>query len=370
MLLTDTLHYQRITGTFVAQGGEEYLTLGNFRAPQLVTTQPLYPVPPVSPGSRESLSIYAIDDVSVEAVPPAGLTLTAGPDQFLCTSSGAGVPLTASGGFSSYRWNTGATTPTLLVRQPGRYIVTANFGCGTVSDTVEVSLYDPARHRLLGLPPVELCVNEPRLLTARAGFQDYQWTDGVNGPSRTVTAAGLYRLTARTADGCLVRDSVWVRRLAAPVPPRLPADTIVCADERLVLRVPPAAQGITYQWPDGSPETEYSIRQPGTYRLLIRTRCDTTVATVRVRKVECAPLEIPNVFTPNADGKNDVFRIVAPSSRVMRLSIYDRWGRQVFQTEAYTNDWRAEQQAAGVYYYYLRDETYGRVYRGWVEIIR
>jgi gliding motility-associated-like protein len=82
-------------------------------------------------------------------------------------------------------------------------------------------------------------------------------------------------------------------------------------------------------------------------------------------------LFIPNVFTPNGDGSNDLFYIrnlpVAPS--VNQLIISNRWGKEVFVSEDYRNNWDAEGVADGIYFYRLRLED-GDPLTGWVEILR
>lgn len=65
------------------------------------------------------------------------------------------------------------------------------------------------------------------------------------------------------------------------------------------------------------------------------------------------PVQIPDVFTPNTiDGANDVFEIanLLPQSQ---LTIYNRWGRKVFESDDYKNDWNGGQCSAGVYFFIL-----------------
>ena len=93
---------------------------------------------------------------------------------------------------------------------------------------------------------------------------------------------------------------------------------------------------------------------------------------MRVRVQDCAPLlTIPNIVTPNGDQRNDRFRVTAPSSRTLHLQVFSRWGQLVFESTDYHDQWPASPQVApGLYYYLLRDDTYGRRYRGWVEVVR
>ena len=79
------------------------------------------------------------------------------------------------------------------------------------------------------------------------------------------------------------------------------------------------------------------------------------------------PVIIPNIFTPNGDGSNDFFEIRnLPAST--SLSITNRWGKEVFSSSDYQNNWTAENISDGIYYYRVVAE--GEVLTGWVEILR
>ncbi|SEW53852.1 T9SS type B sorting domain-containing protein [Chitinophaga arvensicola] len=82
---------------------------------------------------------------------------------------------------------------------------------------------------------------------------------------------------------------------------------------------------------------------------------------------------IPNIITPNGDGKNDYFFIPGldkfPGSS---LFIYNRWGNSVYQSKDYSNKWDGNGLNEGTYYYILKLNTPQgtRDYKGWVEILR
>ena len=176
-LLTDTLNYTYLSNTFVAQGGEQFFTLGNFQ-PNASTT-----VRPLRPSTYPLWAVYAIDDVVIETVPPAGLALKLGPDQWLGSCAGTGpATLTAPPGFQDYRWSTGQTTASISVSQPGRYVATTNFGCGTLKDSLEVRRYDPRMSPPLLVSPPALCPGQSLTLSAVPGFSAYQWAGGPTRP--------------------------------------------------------------------------------------------------------------------------------------------------------------------------------------------
>ncbi len=78
-------------------------------------------------------------------------------------------------------------------------------------------------------------------------------------------------------------------------------------------------------------------------------------------------LYVPNVFTPNGDGSNDNFEIRNLPANA-KLVVTNRWGKQVFTSNNYQNDWNGDGAIDGVYYYQLRVD--GEQYTGWVEVMR
>ncbi len=75
---------------------------------------------------------------------------------------------------------------------------------------------------------------------------------------------------------------------------------------------------------------------------------------------------IPNLVTPNGDGKNDYFSITGLPSNA-GLKIYNRWGQNIFNTSNYDNLW--VDSSDGIYYYEL-DLPDGNTHKGWVNVMR
>jgi len=89
---------------------------------------------------------------------------------------------------------------------------------------------------------------------------------------------------------------------------------------------------------------------------------------------EITGLKIPNVFTPNGDGKNETFFI----DRLDRysdnqLTIINRWGSTVFEKSGYLNDWTANGLVDGTYFYVLKVKTataQWQEFKGYVTVMR
>jgi gliding motility-associated-like protein/uncharacterized repeat protein (TIGR01451 family) len=91
-------------------------------------------------------------------------------------------------------------------------------------------------------------------------------------------------------------------------------------------------------------------------------------------KKEISGLRIPNVFTPNGDGKNDTFYIEhLESFESNEVTIINRWGSTVYQSGHYQNDWTAPGLADGTYFYVVKVKngtSAGQDYKGYVTVIR
>jgi gliding motility-associated-like protein len=96
---------------------------------------------------------------------------------------------------------------------------------------------------------------------------------------------------------------------------------------------------------------------------------DTTQIILEV--IDCS-LTIPNVFTPNSDGKNDVFNLEYKGLKDYYLRIFNRWGKQVYESGDKTRFWdgtiNGTEAATGVYFYILLIEE--KSYSGSVSLFR
>jgi len=84
-------------------------------------------------------------------------------------------------------------------------------------------------------------------------------------------------------------------------------------------------------------------------------------------------LVIPNLMTPNHDGKNETYVIrdinnydILPGAK---LEVYNRWGERVYKNSSYDNSWDAAGMSDGVYYYTLKTGCAREEYKGWLHII-
>lgn len=102
------------------------------------------------------------------------------------------------------------------------------------------------------------------------------------------------------------------------------------------------------------------IEHTGAIRLSVTTQygCTSTDSTM-ITAQPCCEVYFPNAFTPNGDGKNDVFRPVSKGNQVIKtFRVTNRWGQVMFETVNPRIGWDGRFNGAlqdlGTYYYFIR----------------
>ena len=331
----------------------------------------------------------AVGSIRVDVGVPPAVAVAAPPPRL----AGSPAALTATGGLpgSTYRWRPAGTlsdtTGVTVTASPlvtTTYTVTATSPGGCVSQArVTVTIVPELRPIDLG-PEQVICAGATAVLTAGGGRPGdrYRWSPAT-GLSDTTgvtvraapTVPTTYTVTVSTPRGGFGRASVRV--VPALAPTATAAATLADLPGRLVAFRAEVAGGtppLTYRWDfgDGSPAaTEAAPRhaypQPGPYaaRLTLGygSRCTIAVPVA----VAVPAFAQPNIITPNNDGLNDTFRPLLTLAPV-RLRVFSRWGRLVFEQENYRGEW-GPGTAPGLYYYRLSTAA-GPVGQGWVEVVR
>ena len=133
--------------------------------------------------------------------------LSLGPDQTICDGLTTVLDPGANADFEII-WQDGSTDSTYTAWLPGTYWVTSSNECGTVTDSITISLEEL---NLVDLgDDINFCVGDNILLDAGTTGDYYLWQDGSNNPTLVVTEAGNYWVDVSTQAGCYESDSISI----------------------------------------------------------------------------------------------------------------------------------------------------------------
>ncbi|HXP50871.1 MAG TPA: gliding motility-associated C-terminal domain-containing protein, partial [Bacteroidia bacterium] len=124
--------------------------------------------------------------------------------------------------------------------------------------------------------------------------------------------------------------------------------------------------------------TYYQYNVPGSYFVTLVVNNGFCSDTARDTVLVTEGIYVPNVFTPNNDGVNDVFHVTAGGLKTYNIEIFNRWGEKVFEANSPNIDWAGSSMAGvdesdGTYYYMITATDYkGKSYNrnGYVQLIR
>lgn len=186
-----------------------------------------------------------------------------------------------------------------------------------------------------------LCRNATQSPTLTPGiFESYIWQDNSTGASLTVDNPGKYWVQVSNEYNCSATDTLYVMAVVNTPSGFLKETDSVCKYRSLELV---STQPFTsYLWSTGAVQKNIQVKDPGLYRLTVTdiNGCAGVDSIVVFEKQCMAGVFIPTAFTPNKDGKNDIFKpVVFGKMARFRLEIYNRWGQLIFQSSDPEKGW-------------------------------
>ncbi len=123
-------------------------------------------------------------------------------------------------------------------------------------------------------------------------------------------------------------------------------------------------------WSDGTAGNTTTVPgdEDGTYTITASDECNKTVS-VDVFVDSGCEIVIPNVFSPNHDGENDVFFISGILGTNNTVKIFNRWGQIVYEASNYRNNWDGRDVSDGTYYYEVVVQGEPEPYTGHLTIL-
>lgn len=295
------------------------------------------------------------------------------------------------GGGGTIVWDDNSTDPNREITAPGIYYLTANFSCGeniqnTIVDSVLViydgyaldttfsicagdttffrgipyytsGVFNEVGHVVDGCDSLfEITVDV--ILSQQDTLIELCEGDSVFALDEYFFEPGTYAVSY-TRNNCVTDYTVTVRYIVDQeigiVGPSLP----ICAGQDTTLLVVGVPSGRQVNWNTGATTRSITINSEGTYWVSYQAECELLTDTIQIfEDPECdLRLFIPNAFTPNGDGRNDLFVIKGNNIQSYELYVISRWGQVVFQSNSIHVHWdgtfNGKPAPSGVYTYKL-----------------
>ena len=250
----------------------------------------------------------------------------------------------------------GANGTEYIVSAPGDYsfTFTSPEGCIATSEITEV-VFAEELEISIDATTTSICAGDEAILTVTGAAGDITWSTGEDSQEIVVTAEGIYSVEVINDQGCAGTASIEVSVIALP---QVDAGNDTISDCSTGVMLSGAGTG-TLTWSPAEtlsdPNDPFALANPSstTTYTLTATIGGCSATDEVIVEVDCASIFIPNVITPNSDGKNDFFQVIHRGLKTFELNIFNRWGNLIYSSTNPDDVWDG-----GVDGFYVSDGTY------------
>lgn len=278
------------------------------------------------------------------------------------------IVITASSTSTNYSWLPLASSAnTLQVTSPAIYTVSSSNSCGSAIQTITVT--SASTPSLTANPSATLvCPGNTVNITVSGGTGGYNWT-GVSSTSSVVTvSSGVYIVSNTNSCGT---GSQTITINTSTVSAGFSGNPLSGTVPLSVDFTNTAVGATSYTWnygnntsSTGATPVSQTYTATGTYTITQTVAnsngCLNSQSIIVVVQNEDGVFVIPNVFTPNNDSINDVFKINGTNISDFNCVIFDRWGLQMYEWSDIKSGWNGKVEGQSVpdgTYFYIINAT-------------
>jgi gliding motility-associated-like protein len=288
---------------------------------------------------------------------------------------GLSTYIKAYGAFD-YTWSNGSKEDSIEIGAPGgTFWLLGRSSTGCVSDTIYETVTEDPDWDFVNRADTIICGDETAVLAA-SGAESYLWNNGTTNDSLEVSSPGTYSVSGANTRGC--RKSLIFNVSGYPLPA---AEFSVSPDaidskHNTINGIIPSQSDVQYYWNmgDGSYETgsdilhAYNVSNSILDYMITLTATDIRGCTdTSSRFIDVIPF-VPNVFSPNEDGINDVFM------HGFELEIVDRNGFQLYRgNSGWDGRYNGEPVDPDTYFYIISyTDSKAKIHyrKGYVTLVR
>ncbi|GAB3765630.1 PKD domain-containing protein [Spirosoma pomorum] len=292
---------------------------------------------------------FQSDTIRVQIRPAPSLDL--GPDTLFCYRSSVNIRVPQQV-WTEFQWSNGGTTRQISVTSAGQYSVVGRFTLNGAtcenSDTIQVRELPKITLNARLTNPLTCTLADGSIDVTPTPARSYTYAWSQNGtPLSSLTnvqtnlAPGTYTVNVTDVVYECKVDSSFT--LVPPNPPtfNLTPQASLCVGDNGQTQLVASGANLSYRWPSLNATTgTITVNQIGRYEVIVTDPrgCTATGASLVVDL--CEPrLNIPDAFTPNNDGQNDVLAVFASYVTDYQLRIYNRWGEIIFESTNPEQKW-------------------------------
>lgn len=219
----------------------------------------------------------------------------------------------------------------------------------------ECDFIDSAGIGFATIPEIEIigldtaCEGETVVLDVQnnsgATIETTNWSTGATSQSIGVSETGTYAVEVVSDSSCVAEDEKFVYIIPSIPDLSLP-DTLLCKDSEYAVDLSSYEDDAQIIWNDGAMDPQRNFTESGNYSVQISNQCDLIDASFTLEfsafNADDRPFHIPNVFSPNGDGINDIFKVEKAREMEIRdfdMKVFDRWGNMVFESRDHEFGW-------------------------------
>lgn len=244
-------------------------------------------------------------------------------------------------GFGHLTWSTGETQQQIQPTVTGSYVATRTNFCGSTSASQFIEVI-PNPTLTLSDDFVEICPNETAIVEAFSNVSPILWSTGNTGAQFSTNNTGTY--TAQVSNAC---GTVTEQLVVSPDQIQTEIQAVDMG-ERAYQFSALSSSNWMYQWYFNQDSVsdlqnfDYLFENSKTVLVLLQAENEggcIAYDSVYIEIESSGNVFIPNVFTPNGDGLNDLLMVLGDEPRIFDASVFNRWGEEVAHWTDFYGGW-------------------------------
>ncbi|MDI1235668.1 MAG: gliding motility-associated C-terminal domain-containing protein [bacterium] len=210
----------------------------------------------------------------------------------------------------------------------------------SICDTISINVFEKPKSNLPKF--LQFCEKTDNNICLQFNVPNtsFNWQDGSLKVCRNITNGGVYRIDMQNGV-CITHDTLNANEIPIPKFEIIQNDT-PCLDGNnfIVLRIVPDTFP-SYKWLfDGSISSQYTTADTLSQRAIV-TGTNGCYSSLKYKPLNGCNMifYVPNSFSPNDDGANDIFNINGLFIGKIKMQIYNSWGELIFQTNDLNKGW-------------------------------